>query len=101
MNTIKTLLIATTVSLYSGYSLAMSVNEIEPNNSIDTAQTLDLSVGNITVNAMMGPHDAPLIDADFYEFKAYAGDELTLNIDNGYSVVEPINTVIVVYSPAP
>jgi hypothetical protein len=79
----------------------MSVNEIEPNNSTDTAQTLDLSMGNITVNAMMGPHDASLIDADFYEFKAYAGDELTLNIDNGYSVEEPINTVIVIYSPAP
>lgn len=96
------LLTAFSIALISGPALAASVGEAEPNDAASVAQAVDPNLGGIEISAMMGsPNNPQQQDLDFFQFKARAGDVLTIDVDNAYKSSAPINTILAVFGPGP
>lgn len=69
-----------TFGMFGMVRAATTINEVEPNNTPDVAQLIDLSQGVVTINGRLGDTTP---DVDLYKFFAHAGDVLTFDIDGG------------------
>jgi hypothetical protein len=93
----------------SSLAIALNVvNEVEPNDEINTAQRLVFtSKDPIQINGAIGITRAgtPVPDVDLYSFHAKEGDLLTVDIDGGMKPNEPdlsvrsVDTQIVIFGP--
>jgi hypothetical protein len=96
-------------------NVAFAVDEVEPNDSIGTAQPLVIGSGptdrgRVELTGVLGSRlrSEPLVaDVDFYSFEAKAGDLLTVDIDNGvkdpvaFPSLRSVDTIIAVFGPQP
>jgi len=86
---------------------AVAVNEVEPNNSILTAQRLFFGAPSLDIQAIMGVESAQnpaQPDVDFFSFEAQAGDKLSLDIDFGMkkdASKRSVDTTIAIFGPLP
>lgn len=83
-----------------GIADAATLSEVEPNNSVDTAQVVDISKGAVTLNGVLGNGAMP--DVDFYRFSGHEGDVITIDIDGGMVSGDPttdrdVDTVIAIF----
>ena len=87
--------------------LAYAIDEVEGNNSMATAQQLDVGTdGTVTVQGSLGStlEEQPFVpDIDYYSFVGRAGDAVTIDIDGGMKSGEPgkrnVDTALVLYTP--
>jgi Bacterial pre-peptidase C-terminal domain len=87
-----------------GIAQASSVDEIEPNDSLATAQRVDIPDNSVTISGVIGTigqltcdPSAPC-DNDFYTFYGQEGDVVTLNIDGGWGGAQNVDTVIALFA---
>jgi len=86
--------LALTSCFLTGLAQAATLaNEIEPNNSPSSAQTL-ITSGGATVNAAVGNNGTADPDQDYYSFYGTSGDLVTVNIDG---TTNGLDTVIALY----
>jgi len=78
----------------TGFAQAATLaNEIEPNDSPSSAQTL-ITSGGATVNAAVGNNGSANPDQDYYSFYGTSGDLVTVNIDG---TTNGLDTVVALY----
>lgn len=89
-------------------AVAQTLNEVEPNDSITSAQLLPITVdtnspkGSAVVNGVIGRLTGdPVLDLDFYSFKGQKGDVVTIDIDGGMGGLRSVDTMIAVFGPSP
>jgi hypothetical protein len=88
---------------------AFAILEIEPNNTITTAQHLVIgSGGSVEVNGSLGAVVSSVsatVDVDFYSFDGREGDMVTVDIDGGIkpagSALRSVDTILAVFGPGP
>jgi hypothetical protein len=84
-----------------------ALDEMEPNDSISTAQRLVIgNTGEVQVAGALGVltwTTAPVADVDFYSFHGQAGDVVSIDLDNGVkpngSSVRSMDSVVAVFGP--
>lgn len=100
---INNLFIKAVVAMFiaSGSNASVAdVNEVEPNDTLATAQQLSMPTGEVTIHGVIGTLSAfTTSDLDFYSFYAKAGDVVTFDIDIGIGGAKPIHTVLAVFNP--
>lgn len=97
MKMYKTKLVATILAATGMTSVALAATELEPNDTLATAQVLSGSDSH-SISAMMGETiGVPHKDLDFYTFTAKAGDVLDIDIDNGMGGNGDINSILAIY----
>jgi hypothetical protein len=89
-------------------NFAFAVDEVEPNDSIVTAQRLSFSTQTLEVFGAIGVtalNATPLPDVDFYSFQAQEGDVVSFDIDRGMKPfdmsVRSVDTLLAVFGPLP
>src|SRR5258708_31710363 len=88
---------------------AFAILEIEPNNTITTAQHLVIgSGGSVEVNGSLGAvvtSVSATFDVDFYSFDGREGDVVTIDIDGGIkppgSSLRTADTILALFGPGP
>jgi len=88
---------------------AFAILEIEPNNTITTAQHLVIgSGGSVEVNGSLGAvvtSVSATFDVDFYSFDGREGDVVTIDIDGGIkpagSSLRSVDTILALFGPGP
>jgi len=92
--------VAAVLLAISGYASAADVNEVEPNDTLATAQQLSMPADGVTIHGVIGTlAEASSTDIDFYSFHAQAGDNVTFDIDLGWGGAKSIRTMIYVWNP--
>jgi hypothetical protein len=78
-----------------------AVVEIEPNDTIATAQRLVISGGGAQVTGILGNGLLGVNDVDFYSFAGNAGDVVTAAIQGGYNINTGtgVDTYIAIFKP--
>lgn len=89
-------------------AVAQVVNEVEPNDSLASAQKLTLVVppgntkGGATVSGVIGVlTGSAVLDLDYYSFQGTAGDLVTIDIDSGIGGARSVDTILAIWGPAP
>lgn len=92
---------------------AASINEVEANHPLQSAQYLSAAGGEVTISAAIGVPGATETvatlfgsttvpassdDLDFFSFYAQAGDVVTLDIDNGAGGQQSVDTTMAVFN---
>lgn len=90
--------IVLTVLAVCGPVFASDVAEVEPNDTVATAQPIVIPNEGVTISGLIGTGSGVTQDTDFYTFFAQAGDTFTFDI-NADSMV--LDTIMVVYGPGP
>lgn len=87
-------------------NLAFAVNEVEPNNTLQTATPLVIGRDGVEITAELGAltTNLPLLpDVDFYSFQGRAGEKLNFDIDYGAKAagtgLQSLDSVIAVFRP--
>src|SRR5258708_13593578 len=88
---------------------AFAILEIQPNNTITTAQHLVIgSGGSVEVNGSLGAvvtSVSATFDVDFYSFDGREGDVVTIDIDGGIkpagSSLRNLDTILALFGPGP
>lgn len=93
---IRSAAMAAILALFGSAAYAQ-VAEVEPNNSVTTAQRLPSNgAAGITVQGSI----SSTTDIDFYSFHAQAGDVLTVNIDHGMTTdLIGLHTTLTILGP--
>jgi hypothetical protein len=82
---------------------AASLNEIEANHPVQSAQYLTINdkvteissaIGVLSETSPVGTKEA---DLDYYSFYAQAGDVVTVDIDGGYGGVKKVDTIAAIF----
>jgi len=87
--------------------LAFAVDEVEPNDSLGSAQQLVVGTdGKMIVQGTIGvtdPTQTAIPDVDFYSFEGFAGNAVTVDIDGGIkpvvTTVRHVDTIIALFRP--
>jgi hypothetical protein len=86
-------------------SVALAVVEMEGNDTLSTAQPLEVTNGSVEVTGVLGvtsPDLSVTNDVDFYSFTATEGDVVTIDIDGAmkgmFAGSRAVDTVIAVFS---
>ena len=87
--------------------VAFAVDEVEPNDSLATAQPVTVGTdGQVIIQGVVGitdPAQPAIPDVDFYSFQASAGDAVTLDIDGGMKGMgatdRQVDTKITLFTP--
>jgi hypothetical protein len=92
------------VSMVSG--AAFAVNEVEPNNTMGTAQRVEVGPGgSVEITGVIGVTTGTMtLDVDFYSFQGTEGDMVTLDIDFGIKAAgtgRSVDTIIALFGPCP
>lgn len=89
-------------------NVAFALDEVEPNNSLLTAQRLFVTSSSLQVDGKIGetsPLATPVGDVDFFSFEAQEGDVLTVDIDQGMKPKDPlqrsVDTILAIFGPLP
>ncbi len=105
-------MLALAILLASSPLYAASLNEVEANHPIQSAQSLTVNGGEVTISAAIGVPGATEIittprgsmtvpastdDLDFVSFYARAGDVITIDVDNGIGGVQNVDTILAVF----
>jgi len=85
--------------LMSSAAFADTINEMEPNNGVDAAQSVVVSSGQAVIKASIA--DGATKDIDYYKFYAKAGDVINIDINNGMGGNKPVDTIAAVFGPEP
>lgn len=96
--------ILSTCLLVAPVAFAGEVAEQEPNNPISySAQRLPEASEILIKDAIMGSIDGGIstTDLDFYSFYGQIGDVVTFDIVGGITGIDPVDTVMAVFGPAP
>lgn len=108
MNKRKYLHQAVAVALLVASGAAIAVDEVEPNDSLATAQRLFFSTNSVQVFGKIGEtalSATPVGDLDFFSFEAQEGDVLTVDIDKGMKPKDlsqrSVDTILVIFGPLP
>lgn len=81
--------------LFAGIAQAgNTITEFEPNNPISSPEELS-SPADVSIQAFLG--NAGLYDLDYYSFYANAGDDVTVDIDNGIGGQQSVDTVLAIF----
>lgn len=88
--------------------VAFAVDEVEPNDSLLTAQRLFFSTNSVQLNGKIGATAlgaTPAGDVDFFSFEAQEGDVLTVDVDQGMKPKDlsqrSVDTTIAIFGPLP
>lgn len=85
---------------------ALAVDEAEPNNTMATAQRVEVSAGgSVQINGVMGVLTGTMTtDVDFYTFQGTEGDVVTIDIDGGIKPAasgRSVDTIVALFGPCP
>ena len=91
-------------SMVSG--AAFAVDEVEPNNTMGTAQRVEVGPGgSVEVTGVIGAATGTMAaDVDFYVFEGTEGDVVTLDIDGGIKATgsgRSVDTMMAIFGPCP
>lgn len=92
-------------SMASGAALA--VDEVEPNNTMATAQRLEVGPGgSVQVDGVLGAVTGAMAnEVDFYSFQGLEGDVVTIDVDGGMksstSGQRSVDTLVALFGPCP
>src|SRR5882724_180216 len=86
----------------SGFAAAAAITEVEPNDSISSAQSTPVPSEGLTISAVVGQMDGlDTYDADFFAFDATEGDTPSIMIESAMTdatgACTPFMTVIGLY----
>lgn len=99
----RTAITAAFLAAFGASGLAFAIYEAEPNDSLATAQRLEIgSGGRVEVTAAIGNNPITGVnDLDLYVFEGTVDDLVTINIDGGYkgNVVGSVDTTIAIFGP--
>jgi hypothetical protein len=91
---IRSLIAAAVIAAFAGSAGADTINEVEPNSPVASAQPLVFDASGVAVvNAFMGNGDA-----DVFSFQAKEGDVVTVDIDAGVKG-SPVDTFVTMLLP--
>lgn len=95
-------------------NVAFALDEVEPNNSLLTAQRLFVTSSSLQVDGKIGetsPLATPVGDVDFFSFEAEEDDVLIVDIDKGMKPdeemkpvdqrVRSVDTILAIFGPLP
>lgn len=85
--------------LMSSASIADTINEIESNNTLASAQSIVVSSGQAVIKASIS--EGTEKDLDYYQFYAKAGDVIDIDVNNGMGGKTPVDTIAAVFGPDP
>ena len=80
-----------------GIAQASATDEIEPNDTVDTAQRVDIPDGSVSVSGVIG-NGSTAGDLDFYTFYGQEGDVVTVDIDDGWGGTQNVDTVVALFA---
>jgi len=88
--------------LFSPFTIAAQMLEVERNDPIPIAQFVVPGMSGFELSAAIGNvTGAAVEDLDFYSFYGQAGDVVTLDIDGGYGGLRSVDTVMAIFGDAP
>ncbi len=103
MKSYKKSLLTLAIMFATAPAMAATLNEVEVNNPIQSAQSVNITDDTTTINAAIGvlsvqsPAGTTESDLDYYSFYAQEGDVITLDIDGGIGGVKSVDTILGLY----
>jgi len=94
-------LVAAVMAAFAMTGSAVAQESEPANDQLSTAQHLTVgSDGSVSVSGIIGTlNGTAFADVDFYSFDAYAGNEVTINIDGGASGLRGFDSIIYIFGP--